>query len=48
MAERWKVAVGRSLDLLDEALAKSALPEEPPNVDEVERWLVELRRRSLR
>ncbi len=48
VAERWKVAVGRSLDLLDEALAKSALPEEPPNVDEVEGWLVELRRRSLR
>jgi hypothetical protein len=44
VAERWKAAVARSFDVLDEALARSALPGEPANAAEVESWLVALRR----
>ncbi len=47
MAEEWKAAIGRVFDVLDGALARSVLPEEPPNVAEVDSWLVALRRRLL-
>jgi predicted nucleotidyltransferase len=48
MAERWRGEVGRAFEVLDAALARSPLPEAPPNVPELEAWLVELRRRGLR
>jgi predicted nucleotidyltransferase len=47
VAERWKGAVGRAFDLLDSALKRSALPEEPSNAAEVDAWLVSLRRAPL-
>lgn len=47
LAERWKSAAGRSFDVLDDALAKSVLPEEPTNVSELEGWLIELRKTAL-
>lgn len=47
MVEEWKVAIGRAFDVLDAALARSVLPEEPPNVLEVDSWLIALRRRLL-
>jgi predicted nucleotidyltransferase len=47
VAERWRKEVGRSFEVLDAALARSVLPEEPPNVPEIEAWLVELRRAGL-
>lgn len=43
VAERWKAAVDRAFDLLDSALERSPLPDEPPNVPEVEAWLVDHR-----
>jgi hypothetical protein len=48
VAERWKTAVTKSFDVLDDAMARSVLPVEPSNVEEVEAWLIDLRRRSLR
>ncbi|MBI5069074.1 MAG: nucleotidyltransferase domain-containing protein [Deltaproteobacteria bacterium] len=47
VAERWRKEVGRAFDVLDGALARSTLPEVPPNVREIEAWLLELRRRSF-
>jgi predicted nucleotidyltransferase len=47
VAERWKTTVGRAFDVLDSALERSVLPEEPPNVSEVDEWLVALRREGL-
>lgn len=47
VAERWKATVGRAFDLLDSALQRSALPEEPPNAPEVEAWLVSVRRTAF-
>jgi predicted nucleotidyltransferase len=47
LAERWRKDVGRAFEVLDGALARSALPEDPPNVRELETWLLELRRRSF-
>lgn len=43
--DRWAKEVERAFGLLDDALAKSPLPEQPPNGDEIERWLQELRKR---
>ena len=34
-------------DELDQALERSPLPEEAPNRDAMERWLIDLRRRQL-
>jgi predicted nucleotidyltransferase len=48
VAERWRKEVGRAFDVLDAALARSQLPEEPQNGAEVEAWLVDLRRRGFR
>lgn len=47
MAEAWKAAIGRAFDVLDAALARSVLPDEPPNVADVDSWLIALRRRLL-
>ena len=44
MLETWRPHVDRVLSALDEALATSALPDEPPNVAEVDAWLIEVRR----
>jgi predicted nucleotidyltransferase len=42
---RWRREVERAFTLLDEAHLSSPLPAEPANRDEVEAWLLELRRR---
>lgn len=47
MAEEWRATIGRALDVLDVALGRSILPEEPRNIDEVDAWLVSLRRTTL-
>jgi predicted nucleotidyltransferase len=47
LSARWKLEVAHAFEALDMALARSALPEEPPNVREVDGWLVGLRRRGL-
>lgn len=47
VAERWRKEVGRAFEVLDAALARSPLPEEPANVPEIDAWLVELRRKGL-
>jgi len=47
VAECWRKEVGRAFDVLDGALARSMLPEESPNVREIEAWLLDLRRRSF-
>lgn len=46
VAERWRKETGRAFELLDAALARSPLPEDPGNVAEIDAWLVELRRRG--
>jgi hypothetical protein len=48
VAERWRKEVGRAFEVLDAALARSPLPEEPANVGEIDAWLVELRRNGLK
>ena len=47
LSERWKLEVGRAFDVLDGALAGSVLPEGPPNAEELEAWLLDVRRRAL-
>jgi predicted nucleotidyltransferase len=42
---KWLKAVGRAFDILDDAQARSVLPAEPPNRDELEAWLIEQRKR---
>jgi predicted nucleotidyltransferase len=43
--DEWRGKVERAFALLDEALAKSALPDEAPNRTEIETYLLETRRR---
>jgi predicted nucleotidyltransferase len=43
----WRPRVDGLLGRLDEAREKSPLPEEPPNVTEVETWLLAVRRRRF-
>ena len=43
-AMQWTTRVHAALAVLDKALAKSTLPDEPPNADEIEAWLLALRR----
>ena len=43
----WLKSVARAFEILDDANARSVLPPEPPNRDELEAWLIEQRRRSL-
>jgi len=47
LVERWKGEVAQAFQVLDAALARSSLPPEPPNVADVESWLLQLRRRGL-
>lgn len=47
LAERWRKEVLRAFDVLEGALARSPLPEEPRNPGELETWLVDLRRRGF-
>jgi hypothetical protein len=47
VSERWKREVLRAFEVLDDALTRSMLTEEPPNVREIEAWLVDLRRRGF-
>ncbi len=47
ISARWQREVAQAFEVLDAALSRSMLPEEPANVGEIERWLVELRRRGL-
>ena len=42
---KWRAQAERAFALLDEALARSPLPAEAPNRDEIEAWLLETRRR---
>ncbi len=43
--ERWLQQLGRAFAVLDEAEQRSALPIDPPNRDELDAWLIALRRR---
>ena len=42
---KWRAQVERAFGMLDEALAKSPLPDEAPNRSEIESWLLQTRRR---
>lgn len=44
---QWTARVDALFAALDEARARSPLPEEPTHVDEIDAWLVELRRADL-
>ncbi|HSP81687.1 MAG TPA: nucleotidyltransferase domain-containing protein [Myxococcaceae bacterium] len=44
LSEHWRAQVGRAFELLDSARERSVLPEEPVGADELEAWLLELRR----
>lgn len=46
-AEHWLQRVQRAFSLLEEAHAESALPDQMPNADMLERWLVDVRLRAL-
>jgi len=46
IASHWRERVKRAFALLDDAHAASTLPEEAPNVAELERWLVDVRMRE--
>jgi predicted nucleotidyltransferase len=43
-ADRWEVEVARAFEALEAAYARTCLPEEPPNVAELNQWLLALRR----
>jgi predicted nucleotidyltransferase len=43
VSKRWRDRTARVFALLDEALASSVLPEEPPAVAELDAWLVRTR-----
>jgi hypothetical protein len=47
LATRWLGEVERVFEVLDSALTTSVLPDESPNVDAVDAWLVALRRRRF-
>lgn len=47
IADRWKKEVLRAFEVLDAALERSILPDEPPNASDIERWLIEVRRRGF-
>ena len=44
MSERWRTDIIRAFSVLDQALATSSLPEQPPNLAALEGWLLEVRR----
>ncbi|MBI2892684.1 MAG: nucleotidyltransferase domain-containing protein [Deltaproteobacteria bacterium] len=43
-ARRWRTEAERAFAVLDAALGRSCLPEQPPNREELQAWLLELRR----
>jgi predicted nucleotidyltransferase len=47
LSERWRREVLRAFEVLDGALARSSLPAEPLNVRDLERWLLDVRRRGF-
>lgn len=48
LLDAWRPRLASALKTLDDSLATSALPAEPPNVRELETWLVETRRSRLK
>jgi hypothetical protein len=46
-AERWRTTVVRAFELLDGAMERSPLPDEPSSIAELNAWLVSTRRRHL-
>jgi predicted nucleotidyltransferase len=47
LSEHWRGQVGRAFERLDEACARSVLPEEPEGTAELEAWLLDVRRSRL-
>ena len=47
LREKWANRVGEVFGLLERALRESPLPEESPDTEHLERWLVDFRRRAL-
>ncbi|MDB4993735.1 MAG: hypothetical protein JWM74_1167 [Myxococcaceae bacterium] len=45
--DRWRADIERAFTLIAEAQRTSSLPEEPPNVGEIDAWLIALRRELL-
>jgi predicted nucleotidyltransferase len=45
-ARHWLARVQRAFELLDQAHSASELPEDAPNVEELDAWLVDVRLRS--
>jgi uncharacterized protein len=45
LRDKWRREIGRAFSLLDESRVKSPLPDEPTNRDELDAWLLEIRRR---
>jgi predicted nucleotidyltransferase len=45
LRRKWRAEVERAFVRLDDALARSPLPDDAPNRDELEGWLLEVRRR---
>jgi uncharacterized protein len=48
MVKRWEQRVPQAFSQLDRALAESTLPDEAPNVPELESWLIQQRLGALR
>jgi predicted nucleotidyltransferase len=47
LSERWKSRVAEAFALLDAACDQSSLPEDPPHSDELEAWLLDVRKSRL-
>lgn len=47
VATRWLAELDRVFEILDDARARSVLPDEAPNVAELDAWLIALRRRRF-
>lgn len=47
LLDAWRPQVDSVFSRLDEAHTASVLPEEPPNIDELQAWLLEVRRARL-
>ena len=48
LRERWASRIGEVFGLLERALRESPLPEESPDAEQLEHWLVDFRLRALR
>ncbi|PTL78430.1 DNA polymerase beta superfamily protein [Vitiosangium sp. GDMCC 1.1324] len=44
LSEHWRGQVGRAFERLDSACERSVLPEDPAGAEDLEAWLLELRR----